>query len=240
MFRITVIPLLAAGLLAGCASDPVGLSPNLTVVQTDTLPAPTRSDLAGAPRPYLIGPFDKLIIDVFGVEEMSKREVQTDASGRISFPLAGVVGAAGLTPGELESVIEDKLRGKYIRDPQVTVNLEETVSQVVTVEGEVEKAGLYPVLGQMTLLRAIATAGGTSEYAKLDDVIIFRQVNGQRYAGLYNLKAIRLGNYDDPEVFANDVVVVGDSTARRRMELLFQAAPLLTTPLIVLANAGVI
>ncbi|WP_196782026.1 hypothetical protein, partial [Salmonella enterica] len=67
----------------------------------------------------------------------------------------------------------------------------------------------------MTLMRAVATAKGTTEFAKLDDVVIFRTVNGQKMAALYNLKAIRQGAYDDPEVFANDVVVVGDSPARR-------------------------
>ncbi|MBC7042118.1 polysaccharide export protein, partial [Salmonella enterica subsp. enterica serovar Enteritidis] len=74
---------------------------------------------------------------------------------------------------------------------------------------------LYPVNGRMTLMRAVATAKGTTEFAKLDDVVIFRTVNGQKMAALYNLKAIRQGAYDDPEVFANDVVVVGDSPARR-------------------------
>ena len=225
-----------SSLLASCGSSTLGGAGSVSdvqVAQQGELPEPTRADLFEQNRPYLIGPFDKLIIDVFGIEELSKKEVQTDAGGRISFPLAGIMEAAGKTPAELESEIETRLRGQYVRDPQVTVNLQETVSQVVTVDGQVKKPGLYPVIGKMTLMRAVATAEGTSEFAKLDDIVIFRTVNGQKMAALYNLKAIRRGYYDDPEIFANDVVVVGDSTARRLFKDALQIVPLLTTPLII-------
>jgi polysaccharide biosynthesis/export protein len=220
--------------LAGCAgSGALGGASDIRVLDGTELPAPDRSDLFSDSRPYLIGPFDKLIIDVFGIEELSKREVQTDASGRISFPLAGIVEAAGRTPGEIEDEIESRLRTRYVRDPQVTVNLKETVSQVITVDGQVKEPGLYPVVGKMTLMRAVATAKGTAEFAKLDDVVIFRTVKGQDLAALYNLEAIRRGNYADPEVFANDVVIVGDSKARRLFKDALQIVPLLTTPLII-------
>jgi len=206
---------------------------SLQVIDGIVLPAPTRNDIVQQDRPYLIGPFDKLVIDVFGIEELSKKEVQTDASGRISFPLAGIIEAAGKTPAEIESELQDRLRERFVRDPQVTVNLKETVSQVVTVDGQVREPGLYPVVGRMTLMRAVATAKGTSEFAKLDDVVIFRTVENQRYAALYNLKAIRRGLYDDPEVFANDIVIVGNSQSRRLFKDFLQIIPLLTTPLVV-------
>ncbi len=220
--------------LPSCAGQTIlGQSPEVTVVSSEGMPEPTRTDLLSSNRPYLIGPFDKLKIDVFGIEDLSK-EVQIDASGRLSFPLVGVLEASGLTPDELADEIERRLKGRYVRNPEVTVNLEETVSQVITVDGQVDKPGLYPVIGRMTLMRAVATAGGTAEFAKLNDVVIFRTINGEQLAGLYNLKAIRRGNYSDPEVFANDVIVVGDSQARRLFRDLIQASPLLTTPLIIL------
>ncbi len=223
-------------LLPSCAGQTaLGGSSDVTVVSAGGLPKPTRVDLLSSNRPYLIGPFDKLKIDVFGIEDLSK-EVQIDASGRLSFPLIGVVEASGLTPGELGDEIESRLQGRYVRSPEVTVNLEETVSQVITVDGQVDRPGLYPVVGRMTLMRAVATAGGTGEFAKLNDVVIFRTVSGKQLAGLYNLKAIRRGNYGDPEVFANDVIVVGDSQARRLFQNLIQASPLITTPLIILFN----
>ncbi|RJF90874.1 polysaccharide biosynthesis/export family protein [Sphingomonas cavernae] len=236
---ILIASLLVA--LGGCAgSEELGpksvtgaATSQIVVAQAGELPPPGKTDLFEQDRPYLIGPFDKLIIDVFGIEELSEKEVQTDAGGRISFPLAGVVEAAGKTPAELEDVLEERLRGRYVRDPQVTVNLKETVSQVITVDGQVREPGLYPVIGRMTLMRAVATAKGTAEFAKMDDVVVFRTVQGQKMAALYNLKAIRRGVYDDPEVFANDVVVVGDSQARRLFKDVMQIVPLLTTPLVV-------
>jgi polysaccharide biosynthesis/export protein len=240
--KMRVVVVCAFAALASCAGNkPLGQIPGVAgsaatveVAQSGILPPPDRSDLIEQNRPYLIGPFDKLTIDVFGIEELSRKEVQTDAGGRISFPLAGIVEAAGKTPAELETVIEERLRGRYVRNPQVTVNLKETVSQVITVDGQVKEPGLYPVIGKMTLMRAVATAKGTADFAKLDDIVIFRTVKGQKMAALYNLKSIRRGSYEDPEVFANDVVVVGDSSARRLFRDALQIAPLLTTPLILL------
>jgi polysaccharide export outer membrane protein len=222
-----------ATITSGCATKPLGGDPAVQVVESGALPAPSRTDVLSAERPYLVGPFDKLTIDVFGISELSQREVQTDASGRLSFPLVGTLEVAGRTPSEIEGLIKERLRGSYVRNPQVTVNLRETVSQVITVDGEVREPGLYPVIGRMTLMRAVATAKGTAQYAKLDDIVVFRTVGGQRYAALYNLKAIRRGAYADPEVFANDVVVVGDSPARRLFASLVQLAPVLSGPLIV-------
>jgi polysaccharide export outer membrane protein len=231
MLRVVFLALLAT-VLSGCASLPPLGGEGVQVISGTELPTPTRADLAANTRPYLIGPYDKLTIDVFGVEEL-KREVQIDASGRLSFPLIGVVEAAGRTPLEVASDIEARLRGAYVRDPQVTVNLEQTVSQVVTVDGEVNKPGLFPVVGRMTLMRAVAQAGGVADYANLEDVIIFREVDGQRLVGVYSLKGIRRGNYADPEVFANDVIIVGDSPTRRMIDQILGLGPLLTTPLIV-------
>ncbi|RYD93192.1 MAG: polysaccharide export protein [Sphingomonadales bacterium] len=167
---------------------------------------------------------------------MQQRIVQVDASGRVAFPLAGTVDAAGRTPNEVAGLIGDRLRDRYIRDPQVTVNLEETVSQVITVDGEVREPGLYPVIGRMTLMRAVATAKGLGEFARQNDVVVFRTVNQQKMAALYDLRAIRRGAYTDPEVFANDVIVVGDSKARRIFKDVIAGSALLTTPLIVLFN----
>lgn len=221
-------------LVTGCAGPAtVGGSPDLLVSQANELPPPSRQDLLASNRPYLVGPFDKLEINVFGIPELDQ-EVQADASGRISIPLAGIIEAAGRTPSEIADLIAARLRGSYVRNPQVTVNLKETVSQVITVDGEVKEPGLYPVIGQMTLMRAVATAKGSTEFAKLNYVVVFRTVNGQRMAALYNLKAIRNGQYPDPEVFANDIVMVGESQARRIFKDVLQTAPALITPVIYL------
>lgn len=232
--RFVACILAASIACAGCSTSGGLTGGAVSVVSSSELPAPTRADLAGTPKPYVIGAYDKLSITVFGVEELSLEEIQVDGSGQISMPLIGVVEAAGTTPGELGALIEGRLRGRYVRQPQVSVNLAEPVSQLLTVDGQVENPGLYPVLGQMSLMRAIATAGGASEFAKLEEVVVFRTVEGQRLAALYNLGAIRRGEYADPDIYANDVIVVGDSNARRLFKDVLAAAPLITTPLIIL------
>ncbi|MCH3162069.1 polysaccharide biosynthesis/export family protein, partial [Listeria monocytogenes] len=79
-------------------------------------------------------------------------EMQVDASGRIAMPLIGTVDARGKTATELADAIEAALRGRYIRNPDVTVNIKSSVSQVVTIDGQVVEPGLYPVTNQMTLV----------------------------------------------------------------------------------------
>lgn len=225
--------LLMALAVTGCASRVTMVSgPGLTVVPDSTaLPAPGRQDLTAADRPALIGPLDTIQVDVFNIEELT-RELQVDAGGRIAMPLIGTVDARGRTASELAEAIEQALRGRYVRNPEVTVNIKSSVSQVVTIDGQVVEPGLYPVTNQMTLLRAVASAKGLSEFARQDDVVILRTVEGKRMAGLYNIAAIRRGTYDDPPIYANDVVVVGDSPQRRLFRDVVSVAPLLAAPLI--------
>lgn len=222
--------------VTGCASPQFVGREGLTIVDQTALPPPTVNDLAQQGRPYLIGPFDRMTVEVYGVQELS-RSVQADANGQVALPLAGIIDAAGKTPGELAVLIAERLRGRYVRDPQVTVNLTEQVSQRITVSGEVEEPGLYPVLGRMTLMRAIATAKGLGEFARPNHVVVFRRVANQDMAALYDLRAIEQGIYPDPEVYANDVVMVGDSPARRLFRDVIQGSGLLTAPLIALIQS---
>jgi polysaccharide biosynthesis/export protein len=228
---------LIASLLSGCGGAPkLESNAHLTVVPgSSDLPAPGRSDLTAADRPALIGPLDTIQVDVFNVPDLS-REMQVDASGRIAMPLLGSIDARGKTAAELASTIEAALRAKYVRDPQVTINIKSSVSQVVTIDGQVTEPGLYPVTNQMTLMRVIASAKGLSEFARLDDVVILRTVGGRKMAGLYNIGAIRRGTYDDPPVYANDVVIVGDSPQRRLFRDFVSLSPLLAAPLIAIAQ----
>ena len=219
--------------LAACQTTPPLGGPDVSVVADRALPPPAVSDSVGPQRDYSVGPFDKIRIDVFGVEELD-REVQVDGGGAFLFPLIGEVQAAGLSPNEVARAVESRLRGRYLHDPQVSVNVTESVSQIVTIDGEVDKPGLYPVVGNMTLVRAIARAGGTTEHAALKNVIIFRQVDGRRYAGVYNLQGIRRGNYADPDVYVNDVIVVGDSPQSRLLQDILANSTLITTPLLLL------
>jgi polysaccharide export outer membrane protein len=201
------------------------------ITTPDALGPPTQEDLARGQRAHLIGPFDRISVEVFGLPELS-RQVQVDASGRVALPLAGQVDATGQTPEQLEAAIAERLRNNFVRNPSVSVSVLETVSQVVTVDGEVRQPGVYPVAGSMTLMRAIARAQGTSEFAQTSFVVLFRTVNGRQMAALHDLRAIRLGAYEDPPIYPQDLVVVGESRARRLFPQIVQGASLLLSPLI--------
>lgn len=236
---LTTILLIGAALGAsGCASPgpKIGGAPGLEVVDGNTLPEPTVSDLSANERPYRLGPFDILNVDVFGSEELSKKEIQVDASGRITFPLIGTLEVAGKTPGEVGDMMAGRFRGRFIRDPQVTVNLKEIFSQTVTISGEVNKAGVYPIVGRMTLMTAIASAQGWTGFSKKGEVVVLRSVGGKDYAALYDVRAIEQGRYEDPEIFANDKVVVGYSQTRRIFTDFLAASPLLAPVIFLLGS----
>lgn len=212
-----LIIVLAATFASGCATSgpKIGGAPGLEVVESSSLPVPTIADLAANERPYRVGPFDVLNVDVFGSDELSKREIQVDASGRMTFPLIGTLEVAGKTPGEVSDMMADRFRGRFIRDPQITVNLKEIFSQTVTISGEVKKAGVYPIVGKMTLLTAIASAEGWTEFSNKGEVVVLRTVGSRDYAALYNVKSIEKGRYADPEIYASDIVIVGNSAGRK-------------------------
>lgn len=218
--------------VAGCSQNRLVGREGLEIVSGSELPPPGRQDLILEQRSYLVGPFDRVSIDVYGVPELT-RTVTVDASGTISMPLVGVVEAAGKTPPELADAIADRLRDRYVRDPQVTVNAD-TVNQMITVDGQVEEPGLYPVTGRMTLVRAVARAKGLTEFASANFVVVFRRVNNQQMAALYDLRAIRQGIYEDPEVYANDVVLVGEAGGRRAFQTIIQSGGILVAPLVAL------
>jgi len=233
---ISHVPIIAAAalLLSSCATTPVvGGDPGLTVLPTRELPTPDASDYKPNTRPYLVGPLDRLVVDVFNVTGLTDREIQVDAAGKMSFPFAGVMDVAGLTPGEVARLIADRLRATYIKNPQVTVNLKEGVSQIVTVEGQVKKPGLYPVVGRMTLLQVMAVAEGPGDFANLENVIVYRTVRGQRFAAVHDLDNIRHGAYPDPEIYPNDLVMVGDDEAKRLTKDILTTFSAVAGPLVI-------
>ncbi|HEY0622363.1 polysaccharide biosynthesis/export family protein [Sphingomonas sp.] len=208
--------------------------PDLTIVQQGVLPAPLREDLILQQRSYVIGPLDRVVVDVYGAPDLG-RTVQVDASGTLALPLIGEVDAVGKTSSELARAIEDRLRGRYVRNPSVTVSVD-AVNQVMTVDGQVARPGVYPVSGRMTLMRAVASASGVTEFADTNFVVVFRQVGAKKMAALYDLRAIREGRYADPEIYANDIVLVGEDGGERTFRALLQAGSILAAPLVAILN----
>ncbi|MEI9851647.1 MAG: polysaccharide biosynthesis/export family protein [Sphingomonas sp.] len=187
---------------------------------------PAAADVATA-RDYKIGPLDVLAITVFQEPDLSFKELQVDASGSLLFPLIGDVRAAGKTAHELSKEIAGRLSENYLTNPQVAVVVSSSVSQRVIVEGSVVEPGVYEISGSSTLLEAVARAKSPTRTANLDEVVVFRVVNGQRMGAVFNLTDIRSGRAPDPEILGGDVVVVGYSFVKGAFRDFLTAAPLL-------------
>ncbi len=157
---------------------------------------------------HRMGPGDLLRIAVFQVPELS-RQVRLNARGDVSLPLIGTVRALGLSGQELESLLAKRLSERYLVDPQVSVFIEEFVSQRVIVDGRVKRPGVYPLKGETTLLQVIAMSEGTDEVADTEHIQLFRaSADGEREAYFFNIDAIRTGEAQDPLIKADDVIVV--------------------------------
>ena len=233
-FRVSCLMLACFGMTA-CATgpQPIGTAPGIEQAELTQLPAPSPADFGPSADLLLVQPLDKLQINVFGVPELS-REFRVGADGAIDYPLIGEVQAFGRSSSEIAQEIERRLRGPYVLEPEVSVDVTERTERLITIGGEVQTPGRYPVIITMSLLEAVAVGGGTSVNAELEDVLIFRELNGQQYIGAYNLKAIQRGNYPDPQVYPEDIIMVGNSPARQRLQGILAVAPLITTPLILI------
>ena len=224
--------LLASLALASCASvdRSYGGSGEFAVTSLTDLPAPA----SAMPR---FSPMGLIEVTVAQDETLSGTYV-IDENGMLDFPLIGDVAALGLSPTQLAAVISSRLSGEYVIDPSVTVNPINATPPTVSIGGQVEEPGNYPMATATTLMRAINSAGGLGDYARADDVLVFREVSGERYIGLYNLEAIMRGNLPDPALFEGDIVMVGDNPGERRLERILQILPAVTSSLVLIDRVG--
>src|SRR5713101_388902 len=157
---------------------------------------------------YKIGPQDVLRIDVWKEAEVS-RAVPVRPDGKISLPLLNDVQAAGLTPMKLSVVIADGLR-KYMNDPQVTVSVSEINSRRIYVTGEVSRAGAFPLLPNMTVLQALSSSGGFTQFARLKNIYVLRIEDGKQVKLPFNYKDAVNGKKPEQNVLLQpgDVIVV--------------------------------
>ena len=201
-------------------ADPVNPSAETDQVQSiEPLPPvtsqeiliPKKDSIGINAKEYKIGAFDLLEISVFQSPDLS-RTVRVNSRGEINLPLIGVVQAGGKSSYELEVLIADKYGEKYLQSPQVGVFIKEYTSQKITVEGNVKKAGVFPITGRTTLMQVIAMASGPDALANVEEVKVYRiNQDGTKEIFVYNLAEIRDGKKSDPEVLGDDIVVVGES-----------------------------
>ena len=162
-----------------------------------------------AHEPYRIGAGDLLEIVTWKEPDFSRDNVLVRTDGKISFPLLNDVQAAGRTPVELKSEIESKLKA-YVEHPVVTVTVRDPASQKFYILGEVTHTGEYPLQKNMTVLQAFAMAGGFTQWASKDEIVLLRKQDGKDEIFRINYKEIARGRNLDQNVTlqANDTIIV--------------------------------
>ena len=222
MFRFTTLVALTLSALAmsGCAGRSANPLPVGPAAYT------TMEVKADAPGEDIIRPGDHLAIRVLGEPELTSDAYIVDAQGTIQVPLAGEILVSGRNPGEVRDDLTQRLGSRYIRSPQVTVTVSGRRRTTFAVEGDVREPGIFEAAPGTTLLSAIAQAKSTTDTAKLDEVMIFRMLDGQRIGARFDLGDIRAGSAADPTILAGDTVVVGRSGLKNGWKQFLQAVPL--------------
>ncbi len=173
---------------------------------TDT---PSPAPASARPDSYIIGAEDTLTIYVWKEPDMSK-SVPVRPDGMISLPLIGEVKASGYTPVQLQGVLADAMK-KYVSDPQVTVVVDKIGSLNFNIVGEVGHPGYFPLTRRMTVLDAIAMAGGFKDFAKTKKVYVLRTAaNGTQERLPFNYKEVIKGvnPQQNIELQPRDTIVV--------------------------------
>src|SRR5580704_1717248 len=159
---------------------------------------PTPAQTGPEDAEYKIGPQDVLIVDVWKEEGLT-RTVPVRPDGKITLPLLNDIQAVGLTPMELAGVIGEQLK-KYITNPQVTVSVAEINSRRIYVTGEVLKPGAFPLLPNMTVLQALSSSGGFSQFARVKNIYVLRKEEGKDVKHPFNYRDVVSGKKPEQNI----------------------------------------
>ena len=171
--------------------------------------APAAVKVEAPANEYVIGPDDVLAVNVWKEPEIS-RTLPVRPDGNISLPLVGDLVASGRTPVELQKEIRKQLV-TYLSDPEVAVVVQEAKSHKFNIVGEVEKPGSYVMSGPMTVLDAIALAGGLRDFARETKIYVLRvNTDGSRLRLPFNYKHVIKGSdlKADVQLEPRDTIVV--------------------------------
>jgi polysaccharide biosynthesis/export protein len=156
---------------------------------------------------YVIGAEDVLSISVWKEPDLT-RNVPVRPDGKISLPLIDEVKAAGLTPKQLEKELTTRF-AHYIAAPQVSVIVSDVRSQTFSIVGEVNRPGAYPLRQKITILEALAAAGGFKDFAKTKKIYVLRNnADGTKGKLPFNYDKALKGESTSFEVLAHDTIVV--------------------------------
>ncbi|MBU4319250.1 MAG: polysaccharide export protein [Proteobacteria bacterium] len=158
---------------------------------------------------YTIGSGDVLEITTWKEPDFSREAILVRIDGKISFPLVNDIQAAGRTPVELKNEIEAKLK-KFVSTPVVTVTIRIPNSQKFYILGEVKNTGEYNLTKSLTVLQAFALAGGFTEWAAKNEILLLRSENGVEKIIRINYKNIIKGDQlnSNMKIQANDTIIV--------------------------------
>jgi len=183
------------------------LAPQGGCYATRARPAPPANEVLAAED--RIGVDDTFDVRVYGEAELTGLyRVATD--GSIDFPLAGRLHVAGLRPGEVQQLLVVKLKEGYLKEPQVTVTIKERNSQKISVLGQVARPGQVSYYPNMTIVDAIASAGGFTGIAAKNSVSLRREVSGKIEMKVFPVADISEGRYPNVTVLPGDVLVVDE------------------------------
>jgi polysaccharide export outer membrane protein len=157
---------------------------------------------------YLLGPGDKLRIEVYKDPQMSQ-SVQIRPDGKVTLPLVGDLEASGRTPVQLRDTVTRALK-EYMNNPVVTVIVVEATTATAYVVGGVTHPGAVPVLGHLTVLQALAMAGGLTDFADRKNIRVLRKAGAGTQSIPFNYKDAIKGSAPSVDLRAGDTVVVPD------------------------------
>lgn len=159
----------AFAMLAAVVFMMVSTSSGVAHAQSGAEPAATAANAQAMD--YLLGPGDKVRVTVYGEESLSG-EFFVSGTGLMSLPLIGEIKVGGMTVGQFQTAVQDKLKDGYLKDPRVSAEV--LTFRPFYILGEVEKPGTYPYTSGLTVLNAVATAGGFTYRADKKSVYIKR------------------------------------------------------------------
>ena len=158
----------------------------------------------------MIGPGDRLVIQVYNEKELSG-SYQVSPNGLIMFPFVGEINVSGLNNFSLAAKIAELLRDGYIKNPSVTVLVDDIISKRIFVLGQVKNAGSFPIKARMSVVEAITLSGGFTQTADLNNVVVTRkEADGKEKRYVINIQSIVNGSKENFYLRAGDIIFVGE------------------------------
>lgn len=177
------------------------------------------------PTTYSLRPSDQISVTVFREPDLSLERVRIGVEGNVSLPMLGSIPAAGMTAKQFEQDVTRRFAALGLKSPMVSINIAEYASHLVTVEGAVEKPGVYNFQPGARLSSALAMASGPKRTAKMDQVAVFRESPEGIMVAKFDYQQVKQGTMLDPVLQPGDRVVLGTDGLSVFWEDLLKALP---------------